>query len=78
MSEQNVIPEWAAKLERGRPAAYPWTTMSIGGVFSIPTTGRVSSLVSLRSMASIAGKRYGRKFKCRQLVDGSFEVARVE
>ena len=53
----------------GNKAKYPWETMEIGDSF-------LSVTRTMRSIASSAGKRYGKKFVVRKCPEG-FRIWRV-
>jgi hypothetical protein len=60
--------------KQGRPAKYPFATMSVGDSFFVSIGGVVET--SFRNVAAQAGKRLGRKFSVKKNHDG-FRVWRV-
>lgn len=57
----------------GRERKYPWLEMDVGDSF-VSDEGRGSA----RRSASLAGKRYGKRFVTRKLSDVRYRVWRVE
>ena len=69
-------PAWARSKPGPKPK-YPFDTMGVGEVALIPVDApRCASLRSLRAIAHTRGKQLGRKFKCRELEDGCYEIWR--
>ncbi len=60
--------------KRGRPPKYPWTTLPVEGAFLVDKNIPPDHV---RSIASRAGKKYGRHFTCTQTEHGMI-VTRVD
>jgi hypothetical protein len=59
--------------KRGRPAKYPWTTLPVDGAFLVDK--RIPP-DHVRSIASRAGRKYGRRFRCTETEFGTIVTRR--
>lgn len=77
-----TIPDWALKAANrsgaGRKNKYPFRTMELHEVFSLPADELPpTGYNTFKNMLYARGKLLGRKFVSRQLEDGTVEVCRV-
>lgn len=75
-----MVPEWVAarKGARGRPAKYPFATISVGEWFDIPVGDNQPSFSSMKAYCWTKSKDLRRKFICHQYPDGLIQVYRSE
>lgn len=76
---RNANPAWGRKKFRPGPApTYPIHELGVGDVLRIPPEQQTGAkFTSVRSLVSAKQKQLKMKFRCRQLDDGTIEIARV-